>query len=383
MKLEEVVQCHEGEPLRDRFRRLVAVVITQAFSYMVRVGVEYGCVCTGEAYIFLRVEDDARTVHYVLSVPKGDVGETTGWTPDSEGANRLHLTAVGQMLAFTLQALKTPPRNQQWRTEAALQLSSWEVVYNELLEAIPESNTLSSEYQPPADDSFIRMSPVQLRVRRGQASLTSCGERETRHNGSGEEPDLDPDTPSRHKSSSQHLSRTQRTTSNSSGRRGRGKGVDDRQYCTQDSLRGLVEGGLLDRLCPNVREHGETRHQIDRPTFLTLIGQQLAHDQDTDCDPVSMPGACGVLFRVRLQPHGYTVAAKCTPAYFVHRLQHEEFIYRRFLPIQGTYVPVCLGIVKLKAPYFYEGIAELTHMLFLGFGSYRSALYGKEQGIYK
>ncbi|RYN17076.1 hypothetical protein AA0114_g11730 [Alternaria tenuissima] len=102
MELEEVVQCHEDETVRDRFRRLVAAVITQAFSYMVRIGVEYGCVCTGEAYIFLRVGDDPRTVNYFLSVPKGDVGETTGWTAGSESGNRLHLTAVGQMLAFTL-----------------------------------------------------------------------------------------------------------------------------------------------------------------------------------------------------------------------------------------------------------------------------------------
>ncbi|KAH8621205.1 metalloprotease [Alternaria alternata] len=163
MELDEVVQCRDDETLRDRFRRLVAVVITQAFSYMVRIGVEYGCVCTGEAYIFLHIGDDPRTVHYFLSVPKDDVGETTGWTAGSEGGNRLHLTAVGQMLAFTLQALKTPPRSQRWRAKAAAQLRSWEVVYDELLDAIPEGMTQSSEYQPPEDDSFLRMSPVQLR----------------------------------------------------------------------------------------------------------------------------------------------------------------------------------------------------------------------------
>ncbi|OWY54920.1 metalloprotease [Alternaria alternata] len=163
MELDEVVQCRDDETLRDRFRRLVAAVITQAFSYMIRIGVEYGCVCTGEAYIFLHIGDDPRTVHYFLSVPKDDVGETTGWTAGSEGGNRLHLTAVGQMLAFTLQALKTPPRSQRWRAKAAAQLRSWEVVYDELLDAIPEGMTQSSEYQPPEDDSFLRMSPVQLR----------------------------------------------------------------------------------------------------------------------------------------------------------------------------------------------------------------------------
>lgn len=71
-------------------------------------------VCTGEAFIFLRVPADPTIVYYFLSVPKGDIGEKTGWEPDSDEGNRLHLTAVGQMLAFTLRALKTPPRNQ-WR----------------------------------------------------------------------------------------------------------------------------------------------------------------------------------------------------------------------------------------------------------------------------
>jgi hypothetical protein len=85
MELEEVVQCHEGATLRDRFRRLVAAVTTQAFSYMARIGVKYGCVCTGEAYIFLRVGDDPRMVYYYLSVPKGDVERRRGGQPTRRG----------------------------------------------------------------------------------------------------------------------------------------------------------------------------------------------------------------------------------------------------------------------------------------------------------
>ncbi|RYN15486.1 hypothetical protein AA0114_g12966 [Alternaria tenuissima] len=376
MELDEVVQCRDDETLRDRFRRLVAAVITQAFSYMVRIGVEYGCVCTGEAYIFLRVGDDPRTVHYFLSVPKGDVGETTGWTAGSEGANRLHLTAVGQMLAFTLQALKTPPRSQRWRTKAAAQLHSWEVVYDELLDAIPEGTTQSSEYQPPEDNSFLRMSPVQLRGGRAKHSSPSCRQAEQRHEASDDEPESepDPDTPSRQLSLSQHFSRAQKTrASPSSGRereRRRGQGAEDDQYCTQECLRGLAEGGVLDRCCPNMRDHGDKYHQIDQSSFLDLMRRQLADDLDTDCSPVSMPGACGVLFRVRLRSHGYVVAAKCTPAYFAHRLRWEASIYERLQSIQGIHVPVHLGNIDLETPYFYEGIVDLVHMMFLSFGGH-------------
>lgn len=77
IELEDVTQCRETDTSWDRFRQLITAVITQAFSYMVRIGVEYSCVCTGEAFIFLQVPDDPRTVYYYLSIPKGDVGTAT------------------------------------------------------------------------------------------------------------------------------------------------------------------------------------------------------------------------------------------------------------------------------------------------------------------
>ena len=95
MELKDVIQCRETDTPRDHYRRLVAVVIIQTFSYMVKLGVAYGCVCTSEAFVFLRIPDNPRTVHYFLSVPKGDVGEATGWALDSDGVNRLYLIAVG------------------------------------------------------------------------------------------------------------------------------------------------------------------------------------------------------------------------------------------------------------------------------------------------
>jgi len=73
--------------------------------------------------IFLQIpEHDPSTVHYFLSVPKGDVGKSTGWNESDQGNNRLHLTSVGQLLAFTLQALRTRPRDNAWRLRALEQL---------------------------------------------------------------------------------------------------------------------------------------------------------------------------------------------------------------------------------------------------------------------
>ena len=376
IELDDVVRACDADTPRDQYRRLIAAVITQAFSYMIKGGLEYGCVCTGEASIFLRVPDhEPGTVQYYLSVPKGDVGTFTEWVPESDRANRLHLTAVAQMLAFTLQALKRPqPRDQNWRVSAAAQLNSWEIVYDELLDTVPPGDAPSSDYRPPRQDDFLRMSPIQLRGRAALRGRQNCGQPADEHEASDEDQDPDQDTPSRPHATFQSLSRAQppsKASSSSASPRGAPSG----RYCTQKCLLGLANGGKLDALCPNVRDHGKGCHQIDTSAFLTLIRQQLSSDLDTDCKPIGLPGACGVLFRVRLRSHGYTVAAKATPIHFVQRLRWEAFVYGHLRPVQGVHVPVHLGNVDLETYYFYEGITELVHMMFLSFGGKRISRY--------
>ena len=75
---------------------------------------------TGQAFIFLRIPADGPSVvYYSLAVPHGGVGDSTGWTPALDGDNRLPLDCVSQLLAFTLKAIQTPPRNGQWRAVAS------------------------------------------------------------------------------------------------------------------------------------------------------------------------------------------------------------------------------------------------------------------------
>jgi hypothetical protein len=78
MNVDEVVEEGENESVAMRCRRLVAAVITQGFSYMVKAGVEYGEIYTGEATIFLRIPNDPLTMYYSLSILKGDVRASTG-----------------------------------------------------------------------------------------------------------------------------------------------------------------------------------------------------------------------------------------------------------------------------------------------------------------
>lgn len=60
--------------------------------------------------------------------------------------------------------------------------------------------------------------------------------------------------------------------------------------------------------------------------------------------------------------------AKCAPSDFVAFLRHEATIYEQLRTIQGHSVPVHLGNLDLEQPYYYEGIAKLVHVMFLGYG---------------
>lgn len=383
MILEDVIRVHEVETLRDGSRRLMAAVITQAFSYMISLGTEFGCVFTGEAFIFLRVPvEDCTTVYYFLSVPQVDVEGVAQWSSSpSNQPNQLHLTALGQILAFTLQALKGSPRDQMWRDQAVLKLKTWELEYGMLLDVVLKEKVPPSEYRPPRDNQIFRMTPVQLRPRPAAPDSPTGCKSPDQHDSSSESDDDDnpgQDTPSRApRVSPQDQSRTQPQvqqtagSSSSSGRHPRrGDKQEESSYCTQRCLVGLVEGGLLDVACPNVREHGEGSdyHGIDLSTFLSLIQQQLSESLDVDCRPVSMPGACGVLFRIRLSSHGYTVVAKATPSWFVPRLRREAAMYDRMRSIQGLHVPVHLGNIDLRKSYIYDGVVRLVHMMLLSFG---------------
>jgi hypothetical protein len=62
---------------------------------MIDSGVRYGYICTGEAFVFLHIPKyDPTIVQYVLCVPNQDV--------QADDELRLHRTAIGQVLTFTL-----------------------------------------------------------------------------------------------------------------------------------------------------------------------------------------------------------------------------------------------------------------------------------------
>ncbi|KAJ6038648.1 uncharacterized protein N7446_012062 [Penicillium canescens] len=134
----------EGDIFEFYATRLIATVVTQIFSYMIDSGVRYGYICTGEAFVFLHIpKDDPTVVQYFLCIPNQDV--------QADDELRLHRTAIGQVLAFTFQALAVEPPTQEWHDAAHDKLATWKVEYLDVLREIPETlhkDPPASNYRP-------------------------------------------------------------------------------------------------------------------------------------------------------------------------------------------------------------------------------------------
>ena len=364
--------------------RWVAAAVTQTFSYMIENGLEYGYLGTGEAYVFLRVEEnDPETVYYRLCIPREEVGEETGWQPDSDQGNRLHLTAVSQVSAFCLQAVETKPRSQDWQEKARDKLHTWKVNVEAILDEIPETERKELVHSPylPSIKRFRKgnfpKTPEIFRPRKGDGkSFASCAPPPDSHRETGGPDSSDSDDDSGGPTLQPTPTKPpKQAASNAAGKQKRGTGQgrtgQERQYCTQRCLMGIMDQGEFDDQCPNVLEHAregtDHHHNLDSQDFLWLIQQQLKKDRDADCYPLWIQGARGAMFKVSLASHGYTVAAKATVFAFVTDLKHEQAVYECLRTLQGTYIPVCLGGIDLLVPYYHRGV-ELIHMMFMAWG---------------
>ncbi|KAH6889924.1 hypothetical protein B0T10DRAFT_487099 [Thelonectria olida] len=385
--------------------RLTAAAITQTYHYMIEGGLEYGLLTTAEAIVFLKLDwRDPETLFYHLAEPDAEV---------SAHPSHFHLcTAVAQYLAFSLMALGSPGERrlhgQDERRQATEILKTWMEDFETTRQSIPEDERYAPEsspgYQPEAYEGVDR-SPYLLRGKRrprmGDESVREQARRDPRESSDDDSPPDLPDTPSpterrTHRGGSegqgsQGTRRSQRILARRprGGREGGGGGSNeqDRPYCTQKCLLGLVNGGSLDPRCPNMTFHSKqpdndrnncrspsrtcTRHPIDHAEFLELLWEQLERSLDDGITPLGQGGARGVLFKVTLLAHGYTFVSKGTARAFTKDLQHEAAVYKRLRPIQGIYVPVYLGAIDLRSMnriYYYDHRVYVIHMIFLSWG---------------
>ncbi|GKZ33301.1 hypothetical protein AbraIFM66950_003144 [Aspergillus brasiliensis] len=288
---------------------VVAAVITQLFSNMVNIGVQYGYIYTGEAFICLYITEDPSVVQYYLLAPNWDVTNDDG--------SRLHRTAVAQVLALTLNAMQASPPSQSW-CDAANKLEGWEIDYPDFLEQIPESvrRESPSDYKPPSWPP-IKEIPSIL----------------------------------------QHIESTKINT--------------EHQYCTMKCLSGLAERGPLDPLCPNVKEHGHQLHSLNDNDLRDLLSRQLSHDRENGFEQLHIVGRTGYLLKATLLSHGYTVILKATSWQKLPRLQREIEAYHLLHSLQGEHVPVLIGDFIPQVQYWYHG-QQMAQVLVLSWAGIRA-----------
>jgi hypothetical protein len=358
MDLARDVIGQEGDTFEFYATRLVAAVVTQIFSYMIDSGVRYGYICTGEAFVFLHIpEGDPTIVQYFLCIPNQDV------QPDDE--LRLHRTAIGQVLAFTLQALaaETPP--QEWHDMANDKLTTWEVEYLDVLKEIPETlrkDPRSSNYRP---SHWKRDRKVHNTRSRARCQPDSSTPKHSSPEGSGS--DQESQSPSAAAASRSRLSRSrgnnrQSTKESERTRAGRDKkqnsridGHSTQPYCTMACIRGIANRESLDKKCPNWKLHGGQRHSIGPQEFTRQLHRQLVRNRDLGFEQLHICGRTGYLMKATLLSRGYTVIIKATTVEKQHRLQAEVDNYHHLRCLQGQHIPVCLGVFKPRIAYWYHG----------------------------
>ena len=358
MDLARDVIDQEGDTFEFYATRLVTAVVTQIFSYMIDSGVRYGYICTGEAFVFLHIpEDDPTIVQYFLCIPNQDV------QPDDE--LRLHRTAIGQVLAFTLQALaaETPP--QAWHDVAHDKLTTWEVEYLDVLKEILETlrkDPRSSNYRP---SHWKRDRKVHNTRSRARCQPEASTPKHLSPEGSGS--DQESQSPSAAAASRSRLSHSrgnnrQSTKGSERTRAGRDKkqtsrkdGHSTRPYCTIACIRGMVNREPLDKKCPNWKLHGGQRHSMGPQEFTRQLHRQLVRNRDLGFEQLHICGRTGYLMKATLLSHGYTVIIKATTVEKKHRLQTEVNNYRYLRSLQGHQIPVYLGLFQPRVAYWYHG----------------------------
>jgi len=349
--------------------KLVAAVATQTFHYMIENGLEYSYITTGESFVFLHIrEEDPTTLHYHITVPADEVD-------DDDLASSESRTAIAQVACLCLMALKSKRRGHVWRARAKDQLKKHPTDnYETILQQTPASERKLAARRKASRNSPLykggRKGPIEskydIRSWQGQGNPRKPPDDDE----GGPSPPSNPSGVSERNSTNRSGQSGRQCSDQSQNQAGGSDAGKERQYCTQKCLLGVTQGISLDRDCPNAAYHSEIdgKHTVMQSDFLKLVQKQLAEDLDHNCEPLSLQGARGSLFRITLVSHGYVFVGKGTVHAFVPDLLHEGKIYQQLKAIQGKAVPVCLGNIDLLEIYYLDVRVYILHMLLMSWG---------------
>ncbi|KAL7783584.1 hypothetical protein V8C37DRAFT_397021 [Trichoderma ceciliae] len=303
IRLEQDVINQEGKDFTFASRTLVAATITQLFSYMVSKDIRYGCVSTGEAFIFCCIsKNDPSIVYCTACVPERDV------VP--KDPVRLHRTAAALVFGLVLQALREKPLPESWY-DSITDLDTWTMGYDDVLDRVRkmgEARPQAASFKAHRWRGFDQ-SPILTQMRgevRGSDEIRRWLDNVTGQAEAAPEP------------TDQSRARVHTR-------------IQDQPFCSQKCLLGL-----------------------DYDDFLSHLRIQLAEDDNLDayCAPLRVANTPKSLFKIRLSLYSYTFIAKGGKG--SAHLWSEKFVYDQIANLQGHHVPVCIGMLELITPHHHN-----------------------------
>ncbi|KAL5614926.1 uncharacterized protein BROUX77_000763 [Berkeleyomyces rouxiae] len=146
------------------------------------------------------------------------------------------------------------------------------------------------------------------------------------------------------------------------------------EYCTQACLLGLVRKKELDGRCPNYALHKNginqnNRHTVTQSQLVDIIERQLLSTPKTNCEcQFENKRSMSYPFKITLTGLGYTFVGKAVQERYRAALVHESQIYTRLLRLQGSAIPVHLGLIELTIPYpLPDQFVTLPYMMFTSY----------------
>ncbi|KAL8691270.1 MAG: hypothetical protein Q9218_003472 [Villophora microphyllina] len=373
--LKEPTSWEDPDETIQQARRLVAVAATQTYAYMLEGGCRYGYIATGQAMVFLKIDDDdSHILYYHLALPSVEVAS------ESDQAFNYSKTSIAQLASFCSMAMDSPRPDQAWVDQAIQDAKVWEVDYDIEWRKTPMAQRKELKEKKRKDRAYSKSGVVE----RDRSPVITRSTKRCKTDTPYRPDDEDSGDEGRHKagqrmpqpellasktgSQSQQKIQSGRSTTSS------GKQQQQRQYCTQSCLLGLVNRQPIDEACPNARLHPKRKqtnvHSLTKRMLCQKLRQQLERTRDEDCDYAGISGSRGMLFKLSLASHGYTFVAKATIEHWIPELLHEGHAYEQLHDLQGKLIPVYLGNIDLVKPYRCW-FSVLTHMLLLAYGGVR------------
>ncbi|PHH54445.1 hypothetical protein CFIMG_002895RAa [Ceratocystis fimbriata CBS 114723] len=323
----------------------VAAAVVETYECMIRGGLEYGLLTTGEAYIFLKIDwANPKVVYYHVADPESEARENGDGT---------FLSAIAQVLAFSLIALNAPIHDLDTRNRVMDALPTWGA-NSEATDSLNNEKSRGSMHSRPHGPND-KHNSLQLIGRDPDIASSTTGPN------AGTTSTI-PYTTTNSDCSSQSSS-TWQGDSPPPNKHGSSDGD-----CTHEST--PVPGAQMAHSDVTSATGGTAQNESNSQSQ-GQDGQVRLNEAAIPLYCTSIVGSSGALFRLTLIEYGYTFVAKGTVEWMIYKLRREEDVYRVLKPIQGQLIPVYLGSVDLRClntRVFIDFGIDLVYLVLLSYG---------------